>query len=129
MTTAPLWTDELLAALAANGRLSAAAIERDGNTPDHMPVVKLFTPMGSCTWLLSEYHEDDERFFGLCDLGMGCPELGYVGRAEIEDVAATMPPMIERDLYFRPTAPLSVYADAARLAGRIIDNPPAKEVE
>ncbi len=125
--TAPLWTDELLAALAANGRLSAAAIARDGRTPDHVPVLKLFTPLGGATWLLSEYHEDDERFFGLCDLGFGSPELGYVSRAEIEEVAAVKnPPLIERDLYFRPAAPLSVYADAARAAGRITESLPTK---
>lgn len=119
--TEPLWTPEQLEQLAANGRASAKAIERDGNTPDHWPVVKLFTPMGSCTWLLSEYHEDDERFFGLCDLGMGCPELGYVGKGEIEETADTMPPMIERDLYFTPKRPLSAYAEVARLAGKITD--------
>ena len=117
--TAPLWTPEQMEQLTANGRAAAVAIMRDGNTPDHMPVIKLFTPAGGCTWLLSEYHEDDERFFGLCDLGMGEPELGYVGRAEIEEVAATLPPMIERDLYFTAKHPLSHYAEQARLERRI----------
>jgi hypothetical protein len=114
MNTAPLWTDDLLAALAANGKSSAAAIARDGNTPDHVPLLKLFTPMGSATWVLTEYHPEDERFFGLCDLGMGSPELGYVSRAEIEETAhSRRPPLIERDLYFRPAYSLSVYTEAA----------------
>jgi hypothetical protein len=122
--TAPLWTDDLLVVLAANGKSSAAGIARDGKTPDHVPVLKLFTPMGSATWVLTEYHPEDERFFGLCDLGMGSPELGYVSRDEIEQTAySTRPPLIERDLYFRPAYSLSVYAEAARRTGRITENP------
>lgn len=39
-----LWTGDLLAALAANGKSSAAGIARDGKTPDHVPLLKLFTP-------------------------------------------------------------------------------------
>jgi Protein of unknown function (DUF2958) len=92
-----------LAALAINGCSSAAAIARDGDTPDHVPLLKLFTPMGSATWVLTKYHPEDKRFFGLCDLGTGSPELGYVSRDEIEQTAySTRPPLIERDLYFRP---------------------------
>jgi hypothetical protein len=90
--TAPLWTDDLLVVLAANGKSSAAGIARDGKTPDHVPVLKLFTPMGSATWVLTEYHPEDERFFGLCDLGMGSPELGYVSRAEIEQTVYSQRP-------------------------------------
>jgi hypothetical protein len=79
--------------------------------------------MGSATWVLTEYHPEDDRFFGLCDLGMGSPELGYVSRDEIEQTAySTHPPLIERDLYFRPAYSLSVYAEAARRAGRITEN-------
>ena len=84
--TAPLWTDDLLAALAANGKSSAAGIARDGKTPDHVPVLKLFTPMGAARWSLTEYYPEDGRFFGLCDHGMGSPELGYVSREEIEQI-------------------------------------------
>jgi magnesium-transporting ATPase (P-type) len=66
----------------------------------------------------------DHWFFGLCDLGMGSPELGYVSRAEIEETAySRRPPLIERDLYFRPAYSLSVYKEEARRAGRITENP------
>lgn len=35
------------------------------------PVVKLFTPDGAATWLLSDIYPGDKDFaFGLCDLGM-----------------------------------------------------------
>ena len=74
--------------------------------------------------MLTEYHPEDERFFGLCDLGMGSPELGYVSREEIEQTAySRRPALIERDLYFRPAYSLSVYTEAARRAGRVTENP------
>ena len=51
---------------------------------DYPPVVKLFTPDANATWLISEVDPDDpDRLFGLCDLGLGYPELGYVSLAEI----------------------------------------------
>jgi hypothetical protein len=43
---------------------------------DFKPVVKLFTPDANCTWLLTEIDPDaPDIAFGLCDLGMGYPEL------------------------------------------------------
>ncbi|MEA2079594.1 MAG: DUF2958 domain-containing protein, partial [Pseudomonadota bacterium] len=48
----------------------------EDETIDPKPVVKLFTPDGSATWLLTELDPDDNDIaFGLCDLGMGSPEL------------------------------------------------------
>ncbi len=44
------------------GKLLANGRNRD---QDHAPVVKIFNPMGSATWLLSELDEDG-NFFGLC---------------------------------------------------------------
>ena len=38
-----------------------------------------FTPDAGATWLLTEIDPDDhDHAFGLCDLGQGFPELGYV---------------------------------------------------
>ena len=49
---------------------------------DFRPVVKLFTPDGAATWLLTEIDPAyQDIVFGLCDLGMGCPELGSVSLA------------------------------------------------
>lgn len=88
---------------------------------DHPPVVKLFTPDGSATWLISESDPDDpDRLFGLCDLGLGCPELGYVSLAEITELRGKLGLPVERDQSFVGDKPLSVYADEARTAGRII---------
>ncbi len=83
---------------------------------DHIPVVKLFTPDANCTWLLTEVDpEQPDIAFGLCDLGMGLPELGYVDLDELSSAHGRLGLPIERDLYFTGKYPISVYANAARL--------------
>ncbi|MGI4876635.1 MAG: DUF2958 domain-containing protein [Janthinobacterium lividum] len=101
--------------------MRANSIERGEDTP---PVIKLFTPDAQATWLLSEIDADDVMF-GLCDLGMGSPELGYVYLGELQEVRGPLGLPIERDLHWTATAPMSAYADAARAAGRIVDRLPA----
>ena len=116
-----LLTKEQIDRLARNGRANAERIEDDGNTHDFEPVVKLFMPDGAATWLLTETDpEDPDIAFGLCDLGMGCPELGTVRLSELESVRGRTGLPIERDLHFTPTGRLSGYADKARTAGRIV---------
>ncbi len=105
----------------ANGRVNAERIQIDGNTVDHHPVVKLFTPWAGCTWLLSELDpENPDIAFGLCDLGMGCPELGNVSLSEIESVRGPFGLRIERDQSFSATKTLTAYADEARSHQRIL---------
>lgn len=107
--------DDLRARLLANG---AAARETD-----HVPVVKLFNPCGAATWLITEMMPDEpDILFGLCDLGFSCPELGCVSLAELESVKGPLGLGIERDLHFEGRFPLSVYAEAARLKGRITES-------
>ncbi|KAB2703725.1 DUF2958 domain-containing protein [Brucella intermedia] len=116
--TEPLIPDDLRAALVANGRTSEEQEDFDPH-----PVVKLFTPDGSATWLITEGYEEldgDLRLFGLCDLGLGNPELGYVMLSEIEDVRGGLGLPVERDLYFKPEYRLSRYAEIANHAGRIV---------
>ena len=59
---------------------------------DKQVVVRFFNPMGSESWEIYEgsYQEgmDTWLFFGMCDLGMGSPELGYVTLAELEALRA-----------------------------------------
>lgn len=111
-----LITDEQRAQLLANGRQS---IENPDFDP--IPVVKLFTPNAGATWLLSEIDPDDQdHAFGLCDLGHGFPELGYVSLQELAALRGPWGLPIERDLYFRANKPISAYAREARLAGRIV---------
>ncbi|WP_166308766.1 DUF2958 domain-containing protein [Bradyrhizobium sp. 2S1] len=109
-----LLLNEQRAQLLANGRANAERIAQDGNTIDHKPVVKLFTPWGGCTWLLSELDpENPDIAFGLCDLGMGCPELGNVSLSEIMSVRGPGGLTIERDEGFAAAHTMTHYADEA----------------
>ena len=58
--------------------------------------------------------------FGLCDLGMGFPELGYVSLQELESVELPFGLKIERDMYFTPDKTLKEYASVAREHSRIV---------
>ena len=118
--------------LRRNGRKSAA------NAP---PVLKIFSPVGAATWLIhsQEPVEDPDILFGLCDLGMGFPELGSVSLQELQELEVparlvingreevTFRMKLERDLHFRPQHSLEVYAEAALEAGQITENPQALE--
>ena len=87
-------------------------------TFDPEPVVKLFTPDANATWLLAELDPDDpDLAFGLCDPGLGSPELGSVRISEIEAVRGKLGLPAERDLYFTPDKTLSAYAEQARHDG------------
>lgn len=109
--------------LLANGRVQRQAIRYgagDCIPADPHPVVKLFTPDAGATWLLTELDPaDPDLAFGLCDLGLGCPELGYVRLSEIEALRGPMGLPIERDLHFEADRRISTYAADAREAGRI----------
>lgn len=90
---------------------------------DHHPVIKLFTPDANCTWLLTDLSpEDQDTAFGLCDLGMGFPELGCVSLAEIKELRGKLKLPVERDLGFSAQAPISVYAEAARSNQQIVED-------
>lgn len=90
-----------------NGRANADA----HGSLDFLPVVKLFTPDAGCTWLLTELDpEDPDIAFGLCDLGLGFPELGSVRLSEIASVRGKIGLPPERDLWFEAAYPISVYA-------------------
>ena len=92
------------------------------NRGDHVPIVKLFNPVGAATWLLSELDSDGDTLFGLADLGFGCAELGSVSLSEIASLTLPFGLSIERDLHFEARFALTVYADAARILGRITED-------
>jgi len=86
---------------------------------DHLPVVKLFLTGSGCTWLITELNpENPEIAFGLCDLGMGFPELGYVSLSELKEAQGVLR-FLERDLWFDGKYPISVYAKLASQLERI----------
>lgn len=111
MSEYQLLTAALRQQLLANGRAP---------DKDHAPVLKLFNPAGAATWLATEFDPDGDILFGLADLGMGCPELGSFGLAELEGLRLPFGLRIERDLHFSTDQPVSVWADTARSTGSII---------
>ena len=115
--TQPLLTDEQRSQLLTNGRITA-----EGGDHDPQPVVRLFTPDAHATWLLTELDPaDGDTAFGLCDIGIGMPELGTVRISELVSIVGPLKLPIERDLYFTAKRTLSEYARLARINGSIID--------
>ena len=103
---------------------------RSGQEP---PVLKIFNPTGSSTWLIHSMDpHDEDTLFGLCDHGFGFPELGYVSLSELQEVR----PKVRISINGRtwkcqsswkgtstsgPPTPLAVYADAARAESGITE--------
>ena len=114
-----LLTPALETQLRANLAARIEAVAEGRREPDPAPVVRLFSPVGAATWLATEIDEDG-IFFGLADLGFGCPELGSFALAELEAARLPFGLSIERDLHFTASHPLSAYAEAARQAGSIV---------
>jgi len=119
-----LITKGIKTTLLRNGRIQQN-LGVDGKAQaDFIPVVKLFTPDANCTWLLSELDPDEPDIaFGLCDLGVGCAELGSVYLSEIAAVRGRFGLSVERDQHFVPTYTLAIYAHAAWQTGRIVECP------
>lgn len=107
-----LLTPEIREQLLANGR------DPEG---DHVPVVKLFNPVGAGTWLVAAMDADGDTLFGLADLGFGCPEMGDFSLSEMTSVRLPFRLTIERDILFEGVFPISVYAEAAQLSGVIVE--------
>jgi hypothetical protein len=101
--------------LKANG--AKANLTGDGSS--FKPVVKFFMPGGSATWLITEIADDGDTLFGLCDLGMGSPELGYVSLDELRTTRSRFGLKVERDAHFDAKKTIAEYADEARSLGRI----------
>jgi hypothetical protein len=85
------------------------------------PLVKLFTPDAQATWLLSELDPDaPELAFGLCDLGLGFPELGDVSIVELVQLRGPLGLPVEKDQHFTAKLSLWDYAQQARQHQRIV---------
>lgn len=89
---------------------------------DHVPVAMLTLPGTEMVWLISEIDPEDTTLaFGLCDLGMGCPELGY---ASLKELTSIQHPVYRTTVYnnplFEAKYPMSVYAAAARANQKIV---------
>ena len=116
-TMKTLITEEQRTQLLINGQARA-----EGRKLDPQPVVKLFTPDAHATWLLTELDPGDgDTAFGLCDLGLGMPELRYVRLSELASIRGPLNQCVERDLYFTAKRALSEYAQLAHDNGSITD--------
>jgi hypothetical protein len=114
-----LLTPDIQARLLENGR-KQGPVRGTQDQIDFQPVVKIFAPGASLTWLLTEIDPDDtDVAFGLYYLGRGCPELGSVRLSEIAAVRGKLGLPPERDLWFEADKPLSAYAKEAARLGRI----------
>jgi hypothetical protein len=117
-----LLTAACAAKLLANGRRQALVAGTDAEH-DFFPVVKLFMPDGAATWLLTEIDPEAPTIaFGLCDLGLGYPELGAVCLDELAGLRGAIGLPVERDRHFKARARLSTYADHAHKAGHIVEH-------
>jgi hypothetical protein len=114
-----LLTESIKRQLIANHKENLKHILKDGNTVDFKPVVKFFMS-GSATWLITELDPETNIMFGLCDLGMGSPEMGNVSFDELKSVRGQFGLGIERDKWFTADKTLTEYADDARSIGRIV---------
>ena len=99
--------------------LETQAAQSSERNFDPRPVVKLFNPVGSATWLITEIEPGTENAFGLCDLGMGSPELGYVSLIELAELKLPFNLGIERDVHFDADLTISEYAEQSRQTGSI----------
>jgi hypothetical protein len=95
-----------------------AEMEASAGSLSLKPVVKYFNPTGAATWLISDMDKNG-MMFGLADLGMGSPEMGYVMLEELESIKLPFGLGIERDLSFEADKTVSEYAKEASKAGYI----------
>ncbi|MER9580969.1 DUF2958 domain-containing protein [Mesorhizobium sp. M0276] len=110
---------ETLERLKENYRKNLAR-ERERLAPiDFRPVLKLWLPTGRAIWLVTEYDEHTKSLFGLCDLGLGFPELGYISLDELRAIVGPCGVHADRDSTFIAWRTLSEYAEEARCRGYI----------
>jgi hypothetical protein len=90
---------------------------------NHTPVVKLVLPGYQCTWLLTEIDYDLPRLaFGLCDLGFGYTDIGWIDLRKLTTAKGKLGLPVERDANFIGKYPISVYAEASYACDYITEN-------
>ena len=106
-----LLTPELKAQLLTNGRDPDA---------DHVPVVKLFNPLGQALWLATHLDDDGDTLWGLADLVMDCVEFGPFSLTELRSLDVGLGLGIERDILFTTRTRWSTWLRVADDAGSLV---------
>lgn len=111
-----LLTDEERERLLANGRRGAH------RAIDCYPVVKLYTPDAHATWVLAALDaHDEDTAFGLCDVGIGAPELGNIKLSDLAAIRGPRGQRVQRDPRFKPARSLGEYFARAVADGSVND--------
>ncbi|KIL06300.1 lipoprotein [Stutzerimonas stutzeri] len=112
-----LITEDERAWLLAHGQARA-----DGHAIDPLPVVRLFTPDAHATWLLAALDPaDGDTAWGVCDVGIGMPELGTIKLSDLASIVGPRKQPVMRDRYFQAVRPLSEYLRLMQENGGIVD--------
>ena len=111
-----LITDEQRAQMLGHGTARAR-----GEAIDPHPVVKLYTLDAGGVWLLTDLDADGDRAYGLCDAGIGAPQLGHVSLEALDAMRGPRGMRVVADPHFRPRQSLSAYASDAMRDGSIND--------
>lgn len=107
--------DDILARLQDNSRKV-----RTQPDFDPQPLLKLFAPWSTATWLICQIDANDAtQARGIADLGVGQPEFGAIPLRELASVSGPNGQKIEVDRYWDPQFPISMYIELAQKAGRI----------
>jgi len=116
----PLLNDAQRTRMLSNGAMRGEMRARS-EAFDPFPVVKLYTLDAGAVWLLTDLDSDGDRAFGLCDAGIGCPELGDVHLTALEAMRGPRGMRVVADPDFAPSRTLSAYFAAAVRDGAIND--------
>ena len=86
---------------------------------EHVPVVKLFNPLGPGVWLATCLEPDGDRLWGIADLEMDCAEYGPFSLIELQQLDVGLGLGIERDILFETHTRLRAWLEVIDKVGGI----------
>lgn len=101
--------------------LSNGAARTRGEHTDPYPVLKLYTPDGDLSWVLSELDVDGDLAYGLIDVGTGFPELGLVSLSMLASIKGPRGLPVAAEPHYKARKRLSAYLADAQRDGMITD--------
>ncbi len=124
-----LFPEDVRTALLRAGEIRREAVESPDDvealavTWELRPIVRIFIPEPRRVWLLTDIDPSfPDSAFGLADLGIGVPTIGYVSIRGLMAAADTLGLPIQRDPSFRPNRTLREYAIDATLFGHVVED-------